>query len=164
MDLLEFLIDRGRLDETQRDRISALCRERGESASVIITRLGIIGEREIAEILAEFLAIPLARQSDFPQTPLRSIVLGADFIGRAQVLPIRLTDEGLVLAMADPTDVYTIKAVRLAVGTVVGPWVAVPSELSAALERLYGIGGGKSDRPAEAPRVTDDDRKRLNDS
>ena len=96
MDLLEFLIDRGRLDETQRDRISALGRERGESASVIITRLGIIGEREMAEILAEFLAIPLARQSDFPQTPLRSVVLGADFIARAQVLPIRLTDEGLV--------------------------------------------------------------------
>ncbi len=40
--------------------------------------------------------------------------------------------------MADPTDEQTIKAVRLAAGRPVLPWAAVPSEIAAALTRLYG--------------------------
>ena len=166
MDLVDFLIDRGRIDEVQRDRVRALRHERGESESVIITRLGMVDEREMAETLAEFLAIPLARDADYPPAPLCSDTLSADFIGRAQILPLEETREGLALAMADPTDLYTLKAVQLAAGKPVLPWAAVPSELAAALERLYGIGGGgKLDRASPgSPTAAREDLRRLNDS
>ncbi|MBV9554742.1 MAG: hypothetical protein JO032_18315, partial [Alphaproteobacteria bacterium] len=49
MQLLDFLMARGRLDAVHRDRVLALRRERGESESVIITRLGMIDERDMAE-------------------------------------------------------------------------------------------------------------------
>ena len=42
--------------------------------------------------------------------------------------------------MADPTDSYTIGAFRMVTGRDVKPQVAIPSELDAALERLYGAG------------------------
>jgi general secretion pathway protein E len=45
--------------------------------------------------------------------------------------------------MADPTDDYTVKAVRLAAGRPVLPWVAVPSELAAAIARICGTAAGK---------------------
>jgi hypothetical protein len=73
-------------------------------------------------------AIPVARETDYPAAPLHSDTFSADFIGRAQILPLAQTQEGLALAMADPTDLYTLKAVRLAAGTPVLPWAAVPSE------------------------------------
>jgi len=67
-----------------------------------------------------------------------------------------------VLAMADPTDDYTLKAVRLAAGGAVLPWAAVPSELKAALARLYGDEAGRAAEPSgEAAR---DDLRRLDDS
>jgi general secretion pathway protein E len=67
--------------------------------------------------------------------------------------------------MADPTDLYTLKAVRLAAGTPVLPWAAVPSELAAALERLYGIGRGRLDQAlAGSPAAAREDLRRLNDS
>jgi general secretion pathway protein E len=138
MQLLDFLMARGRLDAVHRDRVLALRRERGESESVIITRLGMIDERDMAECLAEFLEIPLAGPGDYPAARCGPTGLTAEFIARAQALPLRESDDGLVLAMADPTDDYTLKAVRLAVGGAVLPWAAVPSELKAAFARLYG--------------------------
>ena len=42
--------------------------------------------------------------------------------------------------MADPTDEYTIGAFQMVTGRTVRPMVAIPSELEAALERLYGTG------------------------
>lgn len=165
MDLVDFLIGRGRIDEVQRDRVRALRRERGESESVIVTRLGMVDEREMAETLAEFLAIPVARETDYPAAPLHSDTFSADFIGRAQILPLAQTEDGLALAMADPTDLYTLKAVRLAAGMPVLPWAAVPSELAAALERLYGIGRGRLDQAlAGSPAAAREDLRRLNDS
>ena len=72
---------------------------------------------------------------------MRAGELAPDFIARAQAVPLQDTPDGLALAMADPTDEYTIKAVRLAAGKPVLPWAAVPSELNAAIERLYSRGG-----------------------
>jgi general secretion pathway protein E len=141
MDLVEFLTARGRLDRVQGERVLALRRELGDSDSIIVTRLGMIGEREMAELLAEFLAIPLATIADYPAEPLLPGDLTADFIARARALPLTEAAEGLALAMADPTDDYTLKAVRLAAGRPVLPWAAVPSELNAAIERLHGKGG-----------------------
>ena len=42
--------------------------------------------------------------------------------------------------MADPTDEYTIGAFRMVTGRDIKPVVAIPSELEAAMERLYGAG------------------------
>jgi general secretion pathway protein E len=138
MQLLDFLMARGRLDAVHRDRVLALRRERGESESVIVTRLGMIDERDMAECLAEFLEIPLAGPDDYPVARCGPLGLTPEFIARAQALPLRETDDGLVLAMADPTDDYTLKAVRLAADGPVLPWAAVPSELKTAFARLYG--------------------------
>jgi general secretion pathway protein E len=159
MQLLDFLMARGRLDAVHRDRVLALRRERGESESVIITRLGMIDEREMAECLAAFLAIPLAGLADYPAARCGPASLAAEFIARAQVLPLREAEEGLLLAMADPTDEYTLKAVRLAVGGPVLPWAAVPSELNAAIARLYGDGHAANGTGATAGPARDDVRR-----
>ncbi len=162
MQLLDFLMARGRLDAVHRDRVLALRRERGESESVIITRLGMIDERDMAECLSAFLGIPLATPGDYPAAPCGPAGLTPDFIARAHALPLKETEDGLVLAMADPTDDYTLKAVRLAAGGAVLPWVAVPSELKSALARLYG-GGPLGNGAAAAGGAAREDVRRLAD-
>ena len=162
MELVDFLMAQGRLDPVQRDRVLALRRERGESESLIITRLGMVGERDMAECLAEYLAIPLAQPDDYPPAPLCPEALSGEFITRSRALPLKETVDGLALAMADPTDDYTIKAVRLAAGRPVVPWAAVPSELAAASDRLYGNGAARPQAGLVAP--AREDVRRLSDS
>ena len=64
----------------------------------------------------------------------------ARFLREARALPVREDEHELALAMADPTDEYTIGAFRMVTGREVRPMVAIPTELEAALERLYGAG------------------------
>src|SRR5260370_25404053 len=116
MDLVDFLLDRRRIDEVQRDRVQVLRRERGESESTIVTRLGMVDERDMAELLAEFLAIPLAGPPDYPPVPVRPGELSAEFLSRGRIVPLQDTAEGLALAMADPTDLQTINAAPLPAG------------------------------------------------
>ncbi len=163
MDLVDFLKSRGRLDAVHCERVRALKRERGESEALIITRLGMVGEREMAEHLAEFLGIPLALPRDYPQAPVLSTSLKPDFLARARALPLADEPQGIVLAMADPTDDYTIKAVRLAAGRPVMIRAAVPGELAAALERLYGADASGEPRGAAPLEAASGDMKRLAD-
>src|SRR5580700_6055237 len=158
MQLVDFLIERGRLDAVQRDRVLAVRRESG-----ILTRLGMISEREMAQCLADFFGIPLTQPDDYPTAPVPAGELSVDFIARAQILPLGETPEGLALAMADPNDDYTIKAVRLAVGKPVLPWAAIPSELAGALERVYGRGAAVPAAGVAAPAAARADVKRLSD-
>ena len=65
--------------------------------------------------------------------------------------------------MADPTDDYTIKAVRLAAGRPVMIRAAVPGELAAALDRLYGPDAAAVPRSAAPAPAAADDVKRLSD-
>jgi general secretion pathway protein E len=165
MDLIDFLLDRRRIDEVQRDRVRALRRERGESESTIVTRLGMVDERDMAELLAEFLTIPLARPADYPPAPMRPGELSAEFLSRARIVPLHDTAEGLALAMADPTNRETIKAVGLAAGRAVLPWAAVPSEIAAALARLYGVEGHRAGNgiAAASSAAAREDLRRLDD-
>ncbi len=162
MDLVDFLKSRGRLDAVHCERVRALKRERGESEALIITRLGMVGEREMAEHLAEFLGIPLAVPRDYPQAPV-TLSLKPDFLARARALPLQDAPQGIVLAMADPTDDYTIKAVRLAAGRPVMIRAAVPGELAAALDRLYGPDAASEKHSAAPAPAAADDVKRLSD-
>jgi general secretion pathway protein E len=163
MDLVDFLVERRRIDEVQRERVRALRRERGESESTIITRLGMIEEREMAGFLADFLSIPLTTATDYPAAPVKSADLTRDFLGGARILPLRETPDGLALAMADPTDLDTIKAVRLATGKQILPWAAAPGDIAAALERLHGGGLAELAPATRMASATPSDLRRLND-
>jgi general secretion pathway protein E len=147
--ILDFLVARGMLPAAQRERVRALRAERGESDAVILTRLGLVPERDMAKSLAAFHDLPLASPGDYPPVPLLSGRVKPDFLKRSRVLPLQETGDVLTLAMADPADTYAIEAMRLASGRRVLPWVAVPSELEAALHRLYG----GDEAPAEAGTV-----------
>jgi general secretion pathway protein E len=166
MELVDFLTARGRLDAVHRERVRALLRENGETESVIITRLGMMGERDMAEQLAAFLGIALVSRNDYPAAPLPLGDLTPDFLMRSRALPLADTPDGLTVAMADPMDRYTVKAIRLAAGKPVQPCVAVPSELMEAIGRLYAVSSSVIPLAKTAgarATVAVDDAKRLSD-
>ena len=76
----------------------------------------------------------------YPELPILEERVSSRFLRDAHALPVREDADELVLAMADPTDRYAIDAFAMVTGRRVRPMVAVPGELDAALERLYGSG------------------------
>ena len=135
------LIEAGKLDRNGLERALKLRAESGERLSALLPKLGLVSERDLAEAVAAELDLPLIGAREFPETPLYAERLSPRFLREAQVLPIAEEAGGLVVAMADPLDDYAADALRLISGQELLPRVAVPGELEAAIDRLYGRAG-----------------------
>ncbi|MGH6933804.1 MAG: type II secretion system ATPase GspE [Dongiaceae bacterium] len=132
------LIARGRLDARAFERAVRVRATSQDSLLRLLPKLGLVSDRDLAEALAEQLGLALATQRDYPALPVIEDGISPRFLREYRVLPIAESDQGLVLAMADPTDQYALDAMRLITGREIAARVAVPAELEAAIERLYG--------------------------
>jgi general secretion pathway protein E len=137
----ERLIAAGKLDRAGLQRALRLCEASNERLHVVLVKLGLVPEREVAEALAEELGLPLAGEADYPDLPLHGDRVSVTFLKEARILPLAESEDGVTVVMADPLDSYTIGAMELFAGKPVRPLVGVPAEIEAALERLYGRGG-----------------------
>lgn len=147
-DVVELLVARGKLEPTALARAERAQAETGERLDRVLTRLGLVGERDMAEALASVLNLPLAGREDYPALPLAEDTLPAKFLKASQVLPIALDERQVTLAMADPLDDFAAEAVGLRLGLPVTRAVAIAAELEGALERLYGGGRASLDEIA----------------
>jgi general secretion pathway protein E len=136
------LIARGQLDRAGLERAQRVQQSSDDRLHVLLSKLGLVSEREIAMGLAELLRLPLATEADYPDLLPFGDRVSANFLREARVLPLADTREGLMVAMADPLDHYTVGAMQLFAGKPVQVSVGVPADIEAALERLFGSAGG----------------------
>jgi general secretion pathway protein E len=136
----EILVERGKLDAAGLDRALRVQQDSREKLGALLVTLGLCAQRDVAEALAAQLELPLVDAGGYPEFPILEERIPVRFLREARALPVREDEAELALAMADPTDEYTIGAFRMATGRTVKPLVAIPTELEAALERLYGAG------------------------
>ena len=136
----EILIARGKLDAAGLERALRLQQESGDKLGVLLVTLGVVAQRDVSEALAEQLGLPLVEAASYPELPILEERVSARFLREARALPLAEDERELALAMADPTDEYTVNAFEMVTGRRVRPQVAIPTELEAALERLYGAG------------------------
>jgi general secretion pathway protein E len=136
----EMLIERGKLDAAGLDRALRIQEDSGEKLGVLLVTLGVVAQRDVSEALADQLGLPLVEAASYPELPILEERVSARFLRESRALPLAEDETELALAMADPTDEYTVNAFEMVTGRKVRPQVAIPMELEAALERLYGAG------------------------
>ena len=163
------LVEGGAIDQRTLERARRVATETGGRIDHVLTQLGLVSERGLAEALARLIAAPLVGPADYPDTPLFRDRLKAKFLRRAHVLPIAAAEDRATLAMADPLDVFTRNAVAAALGQPVAVAVAVPIELEAAFDRLYTEHEGDGEAETMLDEVSPDaepaeeDAERLKD-
>ena len=163
------LVDSGAIDRRTLDRARRVAIDTGNRLDQVLTQLGLMSDRGLAEALARLIAAPVVAASDYPDTPLFHDRLKARFLRRARALPIADSEERATVAMADPLDIFTRDAIAAAVGRPVAVAVAVPVELEAAFDRLYAeLGEGDDaeemlDEMVPDAEPTEEDAERLKD-
>jgi general secretion pathway protein E len=163
------LIESGAIDQRTLERARRVAAETDRRLDRVLTQLGLVSERGLAEAFSRLLGAPIAAVSDYPDDALFIDRLHAKFLRRAHALPIAAGEERATLAMADPLDVFTRNAVAAAIGRPITVAVAVPIELEAAFNRLYAEPGAGDAGEAEFDAVTADaepaeeDAERLKD-
>lgn len=140
LDLGELLVDRQKLAEADLQRARRVRESTGEGLDTLLVKLGLVSERDLAEALSAHLNLPLVRPADYPEAPITNGAIAARFLKESRVIPLFEDEQGLTVAMSNPTDGYVLSALYLASGKAITPRVGIPSELEAAFERLYGSG------------------------
>jgi general secretion pathway protein E len=160
-----FLVGQGVLDELASHRAQRAQLQSGERFDLVLTRLGLVSEADMARELAEFLGLPLISPRDLPEVPLLADRLQLQFLVSNRIVPISENGETVRLAVADPFNTDSATAIGYLLGRPIESGIMPAAEIERALERLYGRGDpiavdAGSPEPGQA---SEDDVRRLED-
>jgi type IV pilus assembly protein PilB len=128
----EGLLSAGQLHEALREQ-----RRSRERLSKVLTRRGFIREEQLVEILAREHGLPAVVIEHY-SVPAEVLELVPVHIARKyDVLPLARAEDGLTLAMADPSDVVAMDEIVATTRLAVLPVVANGKSIRAAIERFY---------------------------
>jgi type IV pilus assembly protein PilB len=122
------------------DEALAIQREDSRGLGRILLDLGYVDEADIARALATRFRL---RYVEFAHAHVdREAVYLVDrkLLMRHGVIPLRLENGRLVVAMSDPTDLYAIEDLTMLSGYLVVPAVATRSDIERAFERVFAVG------------------------
>lgn len=138
LDPISILVDAGHLNQESLSRARRLSTETGETISLALTRLGLVTEHQMADAFSKALDLPRIDAEALPSEQLPYGGLSQAFLRHTRALPFaKETGGGLALAMANPLDDATAEAVALFVGQPVHRYIALPTDIDTALDRLF---------------------------
>ncbi|MFW6258622.1 MAG: GspE/PulE family protein [Halochromatium sp.] len=135
--LISALQRRGKCTAGDLARARKLTADSGDPLRLMLVRLGLVSERDMAAAAAEVTGLELTGTDDYPAAPIAEEQLSLRFLKDARVMPLFETEHALGLAVADPFDDFAPKAIAMATGKAVRLQVGLSTEIQAALERVY---------------------------
>ncbi len=133
---IAWLLAEQKLSPESLARATRIAADSAEPVEPILTRLGLVSERDMAAAFAAALNLPPAEIKSAPHAPTLQ-TLSPTFLRQFHILPQERTDAGLGLAMANPLDDYAAEATALVAGCPVIRRVATQTDIDAALDRLF---------------------------
>ncbi len=133
----ELLLASGKITAEDLRKVQRLQVERGELLEKLLIELGFVSEDDLLPILGEYYYIPVINKRDFPPEPPVPSGLTPGFLRQARLCPLKLNDNEVVVAMADPGDLYAYEAVQKVTGLKVEPVLARERDILEALSEYY---------------------------
>jgi type IV pilus assembly protein PilB len=102
-----------------------------------LTKLGYIEENELTSFLSKQYGVPSINLADFEIDPEVLKLLPKEVVVRHQVIPISRTGTTLIVAMADPSNIYAIDDIKFITSFQIDVVVASETQIAEAVEKYY---------------------------
>lgn len=113
----------------------------GERLGTILVRWGVLGPAELVRTLAKQFGIRFVDLDDHVPDPAASRLIPEHFSRRFQAVGIAFDDDDrLVVAMANPSDIFALDDIRTLTARDITPAMAVPEHVAAAIDRQFRVG------------------------
>lgn len=132
--VIELLESRGKLDSSGSARLKRAMAASKETPTTLIQQLGLAKEIDVVSAIAEVAKVRVATESDLRMATDMGVNL--TFLRNSRILPLQLSDDGLVVAMADPFDDAAADALSYQLGEMVERYAAPLSVIETALAAL----------------------------
>ncbi|HEY3309522.1 MAG TPA: hypothetical protein VGJ93_13800 [Desulfuromonadaceae bacterium] len=136
----ELLINEGLLNQEQLEEALKCQVIFGIKLGSSLIELGFIEEGKLAKFLSKKLGVPAASRKELMEVPYHIYsLLPSSLAERYRVIPFKLENKRLHVAMTDPTDINAIDELSFVTGYIIQPFIAPDIHISFALEKLYQV-------------------------
>ena len=105
-----------------------------------LIELGYLTEEELAHFLSEALRVPFVNATQLHNIPPEVIAtVPQDIAHKYMVVPLRISNRRLDLAMLNPLDFHSLEEFSFRTGYIPRPFVAPEMSMMHALEKYYGL-------------------------
>ncbi|KQX66721.1 GspE/PulE family protein [Angustibacter sp. Root456] len=157
MQLAEILLADGLVDEGQLSAAFDEHQRVGRSLGRVLVDQGVLTETQLVAALAQQIGLPFVDLQEYQVDGSATGRVPGAVVRRHNCLPIGYSDDGkLLVAMADPGNVFALDDIRSMTGMEVRPVVATRADVIAAIDRYYRADADMDDITS-ALDVTDDD-------
>jgi general secretion pathway protein E len=136
--LAERLLRSGKLSAADADKTRQLAVEGTESFGLLLSRTGLVADREVATAYAELLDRPLLADDDIPPAAIAELSYKETFLREAKLLPLAADQNGLRFATADPENSFAIDALSMAAGKPLTLSIATTAQIERGLDIWFG--------------------------
>ena len=137
----ELLVRENLISLAQLKRAQADQRTTGKRLSYSLSRLGILGERELADFLSAQYGVPWMSLTDYEIDPKVVELVPRAFASKHTAIPVQRAGSTLVVAMADPSNIYAIDDLKFITDLNVEPVVSTETAIEDAIARYYDRSG-----------------------
>jgi type IV pilus assembly protein PilB len=136
--LAEWLLKEGKITPQQLQRALSHQSAAASTLEDALVAAGILKEEEVATELARYFGVPSIDLASVVVDRAIVTMVPAEMARRYDLLPIRLSEKRLTVAVADPANVLAMDDVQFRTGCRVLPVVAPQRAIRNAIERHYG--------------------------
>jgi type IV pilus assembly protein PilB len=102
-----------------------------------LTKLGYVQENELTAFLSQQYGVPSINLNDFDIDPDVLKLVPKEVVVRHQVIPVNRAGQNLIVAMADPSNIYAIDDVKFVTNLNIDVVVASEPAIEEAIEKYY---------------------------
>jgi type II secretion system protein E len=136
----KLLLEKKIISEKQLEEALAEQKNTGEFLGVTLVKLGFIDEGGLLPILSQQLGIDYIKLKEIKISAPAIQKIPAKFAFHYKLMPVRLEDDSLTIALSNPLDIHTLDDVRLLTGIKVKGVLASERDILEAIRKYYGIG------------------------
>jgi type IV pilus assembly protein PilB len=133
----DILLDGGLVTRDQLDEAFAEHQSIGRSLGRVLVDRGILSESQLVAALAQQIGLRFIDLTDFPIDGSALARVSGSVCRRHTAIPVAFEDGRIIVAMADPANVFAVDDIRTISGFDVIPAVATRADVLSAIDRHY---------------------------
>src|SRR4051794_17280584 len=151
------LIEEGLLTEAQLDAATSEQGRTGKPLGRLLIEQGTISETELVRTLARQVGLEFVDLGDVTIDGSVAALVSETLARRYQAIPIAWEDGKLIVAMADPSNVFAVDDIRALAGAEVRTVVSTASQIIETIERFFRVDGEVDEMMQAATDEADED-------
>jgi type IV pilus assembly protein PilB len=133
----ELLVKENLLTAAQLREAREGARSKGSRLGAEITQLGYLDETELTEFVAKQYGVPSINLEEFEIDRAVIELIPEEVAVKHTVLPVNRAGSTLILATADPSNIFALDDIKFLTGYNIQPVVAAEAAIKRAIERYY---------------------------